>query len=64
MAAFDHSLIARGAGELNHLVARKNWAYKNPGVVLVFCIVGVVAILLIFLFVQKKLHARKMARGT
>lgn len=63
MAAIDMSLVARAQAEMHHLVKRKNWAGKNPGVILVFCIVGAVAILLIGLFIQKKLTARRAAKA-
>jgi len=42
---------------------RKNWAAKEPGVVLVFCIIGAIVILLTGLFIQKKIMARKAARA-
>jgi len=63
MAAFDRSLVARSEAELHHLMKRKNWAAKEPGVILVFCIIGAIAILLISLFIHKKIMARKAARA-
>jgi biotin transporter BioY len=64
MAAFDHSLLPRGDELLHTLMKRKkNWAGKNPGVILVFCIVGTIVILLIGLTVMKKLAARKAAKA-
>jgi len=63
MAAFDQSLIARHEQQLHQLLKRKNWAAREPGVVLVFCIVGVIALLLIGLFISRKLAARKAARS-
>jgi len=63
MAAFDYSLIARSDEQLSQLMKRKkNWAAKEPGVILVFCIVGAIVILLTGLFVMKKLAARRAAR--
>ncbi|KAF2242789.1 hypothetical protein BU26DRAFT_524351 [Trematosphaeria pertusa] len=62
MAAVDMSLVARSEVAVHHLIKRKNWAAREPGVILVFCIVGAVAILLIGLFVQKKMAARKAAK--
>ncbi|OCK82449.1 hypothetical protein K432DRAFT_293200 [Lepidopterella palustris CBS 459.81] len=60
MAAIDTSLIARS--QVEFLTKRSgNWAHKNPGVILVFCIIGAIAILLSGLFIQKKLVARKNA---
>ncbi len=45
------------------LVRRKNWARRNSGVVVVFAIVGALAILLLVLFIYRKLQARKAARA-
>jgi len=58
MAAFDHSLIARSEATISHL-AKRNFAQEEPGVILVFCIIGVIAILLLALFINRKLQARK-----
>ncbi|KAK7429629.1 hypothetical protein QQZ08_003824 [Neonectria magnoliae] len=60
MAAINTSLIAREA--VHQLVKRKNWAAKNVGVVVVFCIVFVVALFLIGLSVSKCLARRREAR--
>ncbi|EKG14931.1 hypothetical protein MPH_07831 [Macrophomina phaseolina MS6] len=49
--------------QAHRLVKRKNWAAREPGVVLVFCIVGVIAILLISLFTYKKLQQRRVAKA-
>lgn len=38
MAAIN-SIIARDVA--SHLVKRKNWAAREPGVIVVFCIVGI-----------------------
>lgn len=48
------SLVARSELAVHQLMKRKNWAAREPGVILVFCIVGAIAILLIGLLVQKK----------
>ncbi|KAL6866240.1 hypothetical protein ACO1O0_002347 [Amphichorda felina] len=45
------------------LVKRKNWAAREPGVMVVFCIVGVVAIGLIILWIYKILQKRKAAKS-
>lgn len=58
MAALDMSLVARSEVAVHHLLKRKNWAAKEPGVILVFAIVGAVVILLIGLFVQKKVSIK------
>lgn len=60
MAALDQSLISR---ELHRLIKRKNWAAREPGVVLVFCIIFVVAALLIGLFITRKFQARRAAKS-
>jgi len=41
----------------------KSWPQREPGVMVVFCIVGVVAIFLGALFISKHLKARKLKRG-
>jgi hypothetical protein len=63
MAALDHTLAARSASSLHQLSKRKNWAAKEPGVILVFCIVGTIAILLTSIFVHRKLAARRAAKA-
>ncbi|KAF2280680.1 uncharacterized protein EI97DRAFT_453935 [Westerdykella ornata] len=62
MAALDMSLIARSEATVHQLVKRKNWAAREPGVIVVFAIVGAVAILLIALFIHKKISARRAAK--
>ncbi|KAF2786888.1 hypothetical protein K505DRAFT_379953 [Melanomma pulvis-pyrius CBS 109.77] len=62
MAAVDMSLVARSELAVHQLMKRKNWAAREPGVILVFCIIGAIALLLIGLMVQKKLAARRAAR--
>lgn len=57
--------IAVREAVLNGLVKReKNWAAREPGVMVVFCIVGVVGIGLIALFVHKRLAARRAAKAS
>ncbi|KAM4065991.1 hypothetical protein HRG_000150 [Hirsutella rhossiliensis] len=55
MPAIHTSLLARAE--------RKNWAYRNPGVTLVFAIVGVVGIGLISLWVYKIMQKRKSKKS-
>ena len=43
------------------LVKRKNFASKNPGVIVVFCVVGAIVILLISLWIHKKVAAKRKA---
>lgn len=57
MAALDMSLVARSEAAVHQLIKRKNWAQREPGVIVVFAIVGAVAILLIALFIQKKVRS-------
>ncbi len=61
MAALDYSLLSSRA--VHDLVKRKNWAAKQPGIILVFCIIGAIAILLTSLMVHRKLQARKAAKA-
>ena len=63
MAAIDMSLIARSEEQLHQLLRRKkNWAAREPGVILVFCIVFTIALLLISLFAYRKFQARRAAK--
>ena len=61
MPALDYQLVARDAAM--HLVKRKNFAGKNPGVILVFAIVFVVVAGLISLFLYRRILARRRARA-
>ena len=45
-----------------HLIKRSNFASRNPGVILVFAIVGTVAIVTVGFVISKKLAARKVER--
>jgi UDP-N-acetylmuramyl pentapeptide phosphotransferase/UDP-N-acetylglucosamine-1-phosphate transferase len=64
MAAIDKSLLARSSdAAVHHLMKRGNWASREPGVILVFCIIAAVVILLTVLFIMKKMAARKNARA-
>ncbi|CAI4215054.1 unnamed protein product [Parascedosporium putredinis] len=60
MAAIN-SVVAREA--LVQLAKRKNFASKNPGVILVFCIVFIVAVGLLALWLHKFLARRRAARA-
>lgn len=51
--------IALRNSQIHHLAKRRNWASKNPGVVLVFCIVFIVGVGVIALFAYRKWMARK-----
>ena len=67
MPALDLSQLAYHAHMAAHQLVRrkrKNWAGKNAGVVLVFCIVLVIAFGLIVLFLYRKILARRAARIT
>jgi hypothetical protein len=54
MAAIDMSLVARSEYAVHQLMKRKNWAQREPGVIVVFVIVFLVAILVIAMFINKK----------
>lgn len=55
MAVIDMSLVARSEAALSQLVKReKNFAQREPGVIVVFAIVGAVAILIIGLLISKR----------
>jgi hypothetical protein len=63
--AVIQQIAARSAEVLvfHDLMKRKNWAHRNPGVVLVFAIVGVLAILLISIISYRKISARRAAKA-
>ncbi|EJT77154.1 hypothetical protein GGTG_07066 [Gaeumannomyces tritici R3-111a-1] len=63
MAAISKVLVARDAAAQLLKREEENWAKQEVGVVLVFAIVGAVAILLISIFIHKKLQARKAAKA-
>lgn len=56
MAAIDTTLISRS-------LEKRDFAKEEPGVIVVFAIVGAVALLLIYLFIQKKIQARNAAKA-
>lgn len=62
MPALNLALIPRDTNLLIKRINNDNWAGHNPGVVLVFCIVFIVAVGLISLFVYRRLLARRAAR--
>lgn len=55
------SLLTRDAPL--HLSKRSNWAGKNAGVVVVFCIVFVIAAGLLGIFLQRRYLARMARRA-
>ncbi len=57
-----NAIVARE--HVAQLAKRENWAKQEAGVVVVFCIVGVVAIGLLSLFIHKKLAARRAAKAS
>jgi len=63
MAAIDMSLVARSEVALHQLVKRKNWAAREPGVIVVFAIVGAVALLMICLLIQKRVRTPSIAHA-
>jgi 1-acyl-sn-glycerol-3-phosphate acyltransferase len=56
MAAVNMSLVARSEYAVHQLMKRKNWAQREPGVIVVFVIVFLVAILVIAMFINKKVR--------
>jgi hypothetical protein len=56
MAAVDMSLVARSEAALSQLTKRSNFATREPGVIVVFAIVGAVAILVIGMLIQKRVR--------
>ncbi|KAH6604853.1 hypothetical protein Trco_006560 [Trichoderma cornu-damae] len=63
MAAFDKQLIAARDVALNQLVKRKNWAAREPGVIVVFAIVFVVAVGLLGLFIHRQCAKRRASKS-
>lgn len=58
-----HLLLKRA--DLHQLVKRKkNWAAKNPGVIVVFCIVFLVAVGIIALFAYRRWLKQKANKET
>ena len=58
MPALNLDLVSR------ELVRRSNWPAHNAGVMLVFCILGVLALGGIALLIQKRIVARKARQTT
>lgn len=57
MAAISMPIAARAEYALHQLAKRdKNWAQREPGVIVVFVIVFLVAVLVIAMFINKKVH--------
>ena len=54
MAAINMSLVARSEAAVAEIAKRSNFASREPGVIVVFAIVGAVAILMLALFISKK----------
>ncbi|KAB2100634.1 hypothetical protein AG0111_0g11112 [Alternaria gaisen] len=60
MAAISMPIAARAEYALHQLAKRdKNWAQREPGVIVVFVIVFLVAVLVIAMFINKKRQAAK-----
>ncbi|RAK75796.1 uncharacterized protein BO72DRAFT_381739 [Aspergillus fijiensis CBS 313.89] len=58
MAAID-ALVSTAAQRHHQLIKRSNWASRNPGVVLVFCIVFIVAVGIVALLIYRRWMKRK-----
>lgn len=64
MAAINTIALAARSEAIAHIAKRSNWAARNAGVMVVFCIVFVVAVGLIGLWLSKLLSARKAAKAS
>jgi preprotein translocase subunit SecG len=59
MAAVNMSLMARSEYAVHQLMKReKNWAQREPGVIIVLVIVFLVLILVIAMFINKRVRSR------
>jgi hypothetical protein len=56
MAAISMPIAARAEYALHQLAKRDNWAQREPGVIVVFVIVFLVAVLVIAMFINKKVR--------
>lgn len=57
MAAINMSLVARSEYAMHQLMKReKNWAQREPGVIVVLVIVFLVAILVLAMFINKRVR--------
>jgi hypothetical protein len=62
MAAISMPIAARAEYALHQLAKReKNWAQREPGVIVVLVIVFLVAILVIAMFINKKVRRTTFA---
>ncbi|KAI1344773.1 hypothetical protein F5Y15DRAFT_5041 [Xylariaceae sp. FL0016] len=61
MPAINTAIVARDT--FGHIAKRQNWAAKEAGVVVVFCIVFVVALGLICLWISKCITRRKAKKA-
>jgi hypothetical protein len=61
MAAIDNTLAVRDVAA--HLMKRANFASRNPGVILVFCICFIVGVFLVGLFIYKRIQRRKSEKS-
>jgi preprotein translocase subunit SecG len=57
MAAVNMSLVSRSEYAVHQLMKRKNWAQREPGVIIVLVIVFLVAILVLAMFINKRVRA-------
>jgi biopolymer transport protein ExbD len=56
MAAVNMSLVARSEYAVHQLMKRKNWAQREPGVIVVLVIVFLVFLLVIAMFINKRVR--------
>ncbi|EDO65086.1 hypothetical protein GE21DRAFT_7906 [Neurospora crassa] len=57
MPAIQRSVVVRDT--LNLIAKRSNWAGREAGVIVVFCVVFIVLVGLVALFIHKKCAARR-----
>ncbi|KAK3403002.1 hypothetical protein B0T20DRAFT_344633 [Sordaria brevicollis] len=57
MPAIQRSVVVRDT--LNLIAKRSNWAAREPGVIVVFCICFIVLCGLVALFIHKQIAARR-----
>ncbi|KAI0838617.1 hypothetical protein F5Y06DRAFT_39407 [Hypoxylon sp. FL0890] len=62
MPAINTAIVARDS--FSHIARRENWAQKEAGVVVVFCIVFVVGCGLVGLWISKCIAKRRAQKAT
>lgn len=60
MPAINNVLVARDT--MSHLAKRSNWAQREAGVIVVFCIVFIVLVGVIGLFISRRISSARARR--